>query len=78
MNLPSRKVLSGSGLMAVWFEADMTPVQSSSIEAIGRDLERRPMAIRFKGGAAALIGMHTAVEMTASSERACCHFDRDR
>jgi hypothetical protein len=37
--------------MIARFDGDMTPVKSSSIEAIGYDPARRTMAIRcFKGG----------------------------
>jgi KTSC domain len=45
--------------MAVRFEADMSPVRLSSIEAIGYDPERRTMAVRFNGGTTHLYrGVH--------------------
>lgn len=37
--------------MGTKFDGDMTPVKSSSIQAVGYDPGRRTLAVRFKGGA---------------------------
>jgi hypothetical protein len=37
--------------MGTKFDGDMTPVKSSSVEAVGYDPGRRALAVRFKGGA---------------------------
>jgi hypothetical protein len=48
--LLSARYFEACAAMATRFQGDMTPINSSAIEAIGYDNNRRALAVRFKGG----------------------------
>jgi hypothetical protein len=62
--------------MTTRFDGDMTPVNSSAIEAVGYDPARRAMCVRFKGGALQLHHDVAAQQHTAliSAESIGHHF----